>query len=122
MVKTMRASVLVLGPLLASFGKAHVSLPGGSAIGARPVNLHTQAKRLHGTTLCMSFPKRAALSTPKYIKIYGSVLINVKIFILVPLAKRTHLYTSFFVGWVERSETHQLDENGGFRYRSTHPT
>ena len=40
LVKTMRASILVLGPLLARFGKANVSLPGGCAIGARPVNLH----------------------------------------------------------------------------------
>lgn len=72
MVKTMRASILVLGPLLARFGQANVSLPGGCAIGARPVNLHlqglaamgaeieveggyitAQAKRLHGTTLCL---------------------------------------------------------------------
>jgi UDP-N-acetylglucosamine 1-carboxyvinyltransferase len=71
MVKTMRASILVLGPLVARFGQAHVSLPGGCAIGARPVNLHiqglaamgadinveggyitAQAKRLHGTTFC----------------------------------------------------------------------
>ncbi|MEP7704022.1 UDP-N-acetylglucosamine 1-carboxyvinyltransferase [Paraglaciecola sp. 25GB23A] len=40
LVKTMRASILVLGPLLARFGQANVSLPGGCAIGARPVNLH----------------------------------------------------------------------------------
>ncbi len=40
MVKTMRASILVLGPLLARFGQADVSLPGGCAIGARPVNIH----------------------------------------------------------------------------------
>jgi hypothetical protein len=40
LVKTMRASVLVLGPLLARFGRARVSLPGGCAIGARPINLH----------------------------------------------------------------------------------
>jgi UDP-N-acetylglucosamine 1-carboxyvinyltransferase len=40
LVKTMRASVLVLGPLVGRFGKARVSLPGGCAIGARPVNLH----------------------------------------------------------------------------------
>lgn len=72
MVKTMRASILVLGPLLARFGQAQVSLPGGCAIGARPVNLHIQgliamgadiqveggyirakAKRLHGATLCL---------------------------------------------------------------------
>ena len=40
LVRTMRASILVLGPLLARRGEAHVSLPGGCAIGARPVNLH----------------------------------------------------------------------------------
>ena len=40
LVRTMRASVLVLGPLLARFGKARVSLPGGCAIGPRPINLH----------------------------------------------------------------------------------
>lgn len=72
LVKTMRASVLVLGPLLARFGEAHVSLPGGCAIGSRPVNIHIQgltamgaeiqvengyisakAKRLHGAKICM---------------------------------------------------------------------
>ncbi|TKB51247.1 UDP-N-acetylglucosamine 1-carboxyvinyltransferase [Ferrimonas sediminicola] len=40
LVKTMRASIMILGPLLAKFGRADVSLPGGCAIGARPVNLH----------------------------------------------------------------------------------
>ena len=40
LVRTMRASILVLGPLLARYGKAKVSLPGGCAIGARPINLH----------------------------------------------------------------------------------
>ncbi|MCK4705817.1 MAG: UDP-N-acetylglucosamine 1-carboxyvinyltransferase, partial [Gammaproteobacteria bacterium] len=40
LVKTMRSSILVLGPLLARFGHAEVSLPGGCAIGSRPVNLH----------------------------------------------------------------------------------
>jgi len=72
LVKTMRASILVLGPLVARFGQAHVSLPGGCAIGARPVNLHVQglaamgadirveggyiiakAQRLQGATLYM---------------------------------------------------------------------
>ncbi len=43
LVKTMRASVLVMGPLLAKYGKARVSLPGGCAIGARPINLHLKA-------------------------------------------------------------------------------
>ena len=42
LVKTMRASIMVLGPLLAKFGEAKVSLPGGCAIGARPVDLHIQ--------------------------------------------------------------------------------
>lgn len=72
LVKTMRASILVLGPLLARFGRAEVSLPGGCAIGSRPVNLHlkglaamgaeihlkngyieARANRLHGTRLVM---------------------------------------------------------------------
>jgi len=71
LVKTMRASILVLGPLLARFGEAEVSLPGGCAIGTRPVNLHlkgleamgadiqveggyikARAKRLQGTRIC----------------------------------------------------------------------
>jgi UDP-N-acetylglucosamine 1-carboxyvinyltransferase len=72
LVKTMRASILVLGPLLARFGRADVSLPGGCAIGSRPVNLHidglramgadievengyirSRCKRLHGTRIVM---------------------------------------------------------------------
>ncbi len=48
LVKTMRASILVLGPLLAKHGEAEVSLPGGCAIGARPVNLHVDALRALG--------------------------------------------------------------------------
>src|SRR6202171_6305496 len=43
LVKTMRASILTLGPLIARLGAARVSLPGGCAIGARPVNLHVKA-------------------------------------------------------------------------------
>ena len=80
LVKTMRASVLTLGPLLARFGYARVSLPGGCAIGARPIDLHIQgleklgatlsvdhgyvearAKRLHGTTF--RFPKITVTGT-----------------------------------------------------------
>ena len=72
LVKTMRASVLVLGPLLTHYGEAYVSLPGGCAIGSRPVDLHikglqamgatisvengyihAKAKRLHGAHLCL---------------------------------------------------------------------
>jgi len=51
LVKTMRASILVLGPLLARFGEADVSLPGGCAIGARPVNLHVQGLRAMGAKI-----------------------------------------------------------------------
>lgn len=50
-VKTMRASILVLGPLLARFGKCKVSLPGGCAIGARPVDLHLKALKLMGADI-----------------------------------------------------------------------
>jgi len=48
LVKTMRASILVLGPLLARFGEAEVSLPGGCAIGSRPVNLHIKGMQAMG--------------------------------------------------------------------------
>ena len=51
LVKTMRASILVLGPLLARFGTADVSLPGGCAIGSRPVNLHLQGLAAMGAEL-----------------------------------------------------------------------
>ncbi len=51
LVRTMRASILVLGPLLARFGQADVSLPGGCAIGARPVNLHIDGLRAMGADI-----------------------------------------------------------------------
>jgi UDP-N-acetylglucosamine 1-carboxyvinyltransferase len=51
LVRTMRASVLVLGPLLARLGKAKVSLPGGCAIGARPINLHLKALEAMGANI-----------------------------------------------------------------------
>ena len=79
LVKTMRASVLVLGPLLARFGKATVSLPGGCAIGARPVDIHLMglekmgakleiengyikatAEKLKGTVITLPFPSVGA--------------------------------------------------------------
>ena len=53
LVKTMRASILVLGPLLGRFGHADVSLPGGCAIGARPVNLHVAGLRAMGATIAI---------------------------------------------------------------------
>ena len=51
LVKTMRASILVLGPLLARHGKAAVSFPGGCAIGSRPVDLHIQALEAMGAAI-----------------------------------------------------------------------
>lgn len=51
LVKTMRASILVLGPLIARFGKAEVSLPGGCAIGSRPVNLHIKGLEALGAKI-----------------------------------------------------------------------
>jgi UDP-N-acetylglucosamine 1-carboxyvinyltransferase len=79
LVKTMRASVLVLGPLLARYGEASVSLPGGCAIGARPVDIHlmgmeklgaeiniengyikAKCKKLIGATITLPFPSVGA--------------------------------------------------------------
>ncbi len=55
LVKTMRASILVLGPLLARFGEAVVSLPGGCAIGPRPVDLHLEGLRKLGATVSVDY-------------------------------------------------------------------
>jgi UDP-N-acetylglucosamine 1-carboxyvinyltransferase len=79
LVRTMRASFLVIGPLLARFGRAHVSTPGGCAIGTRPVNLHlkglaamgasidqvhgyveARAKKLHGAKIYLDLPSVGA--------------------------------------------------------------
>ena len=51
LVKTMRASILVLGPLLAKYGKAKIALPGGCAIGTRPVNFHLDALKQLGAEI-----------------------------------------------------------------------
>jgi UDP-N-acetylglucosamine 1-carboxyvinyltransferase len=53
LVKTMRASILVLGPLVARFGEAEVSLPGGCAIGSRPVNLHIKGLQAMGAEVVL---------------------------------------------------------------------
>lgn len=53
LVKTMRASILVLGPMLSRFGEAEVALPGGCAIGSRPVNLHLAAMKKMGAQIKM---------------------------------------------------------------------
>lgn len=54
LVKTMRASILVLGPLMARFGSAEVSLPGGCAIGSRPVDLHINGLKAMGADITVS--------------------------------------------------------------------
>ena len=51
LVKTMRASILVLGPLLSRYGEANVSFPGGCAIGSRPVDLHLRGLEAMGATI-----------------------------------------------------------------------
>src|SRR5690606_28676397 len=51
LVKTMRASILVLGPLLARFGEANVSFPGGCAIGSRPVDIHLRGLEAMGAQI-----------------------------------------------------------------------
>ncbi len=53
LVKTMRASILVLGPMLARFGQAEVSMPGGCAIGSRPVNLHIKGLQAMGAEITL---------------------------------------------------------------------
>ena len=62
LVKTMRASSLVLGPLVARCGRARVSLPGGCAIGARPINLHLAGLRAAGRRASV---RRTATSRPR---------------------------------------------------------
>lgn len=51
LVRTMRSSILVLGPMLSRFGRADVSLPGGCAIGSRPVNLHVKGLKAMGADI-----------------------------------------------------------------------
>ena len=53
LVRKMRASVLVLGPLLARFGRARVSLPGGCAIGSRPIDLHLKGLKTFGANITL---------------------------------------------------------------------
>ena len=61
LVRTMRASILVLGPLVARFGEAEVSLPGGCAIGSRPVDQHIRGLEALGATVV----SRTAISRPR---------------------------------------------------------
>src|SRR5215210_8199481 len=71
LVKTMRASVLALGPLVARFGKAKVSLPGGCAIGTRPIDLHLEALQLLGAQVSLESGNIVARA-PKGGRLIGS--------------------------------------------------
>ena len=80
LVKTMRASILVLGPLLSRYGRAEVSLPGGCAIGTRPVNIHLQGLSAMGADIdvdggyikARSRRLRGALLTPDLVTVTGT--------------------------------------------------
>ena len=75
LVKTMRASIVVLGPLVARFGEAEVSLPGGCAIGARPVNLHIEGLRAMGAEVIVEDGYiRAKASRLKGAKIFMDIV------------------------------------------------
>ena len=72
LVKTMRASILVLGPLLTRLGEAKVSLPGGCAIGTRPVSLHLKGLAMMGAEIQVEHgyihAKASRLNSPEYVK------------------------------------------------------
>jgi UDP-N-acetylglucosamine 1-carboxyvinyltransferase len=80
LVKTMRASVLVLGPLLARTGEATVSLPGGCAIGARPINLHVLGLKKLGAEVTLS---------EGYIKVRAKRLKGASIYLDIPTVTGT---------------------------------
>ncbi len=80
MVKTMRGSILLLGPLLARFGEADISLPGGCAIGSRPVNAHIEALQMMGADITID---------AGYIKAKASRLIGAHIAMDVPSVTAT---------------------------------
>jgi UDP-N-acetylglucosamine 1-carboxyvinyltransferase len=78
LVKTMRASILTLGPAIARAGVAHVSLPGGCSIGARPVDLHLSALEKMGAEIVMSEGYIQA-KTPNYGRLKGAHIVFEKI-------------------------------------------
>ena len=67
LVRTMRASILVLGPLLARLGTANVSLPGGCAIGARPVNLHLAGLEKMGANIQVDFADMSRVKRQQFV-------------------------------------------------------
>ena len=84
LVKTMRAGVLVLGPLLTKYGKAKVSLPGGCAIGTRPVNLHLFALKKLGAKIikdgvkrqCATHRNEREIATPSILILLVNIMIH----------------------------------------------
>ncbi len=72
LVKTMRASVLVLGPLLARFGRARVSLPGGCAIGSRPVDQHIKGLQAMGAQIVVEHGYMQAELAPGLQRLHGA--------------------------------------------------
>lgn len=80
LVKTMRASVLVLGPMTARYKRAEVSMPGGCAIGARPINLHLEALRRMGADIVLE---------KGYIKTFTSGLKGTTIYFDIPTVTGT---------------------------------
>jgi UDP-N-acetylglucosamine 1-carboxyvinyltransferase len=78
LVKTMRASVLTLGPLMGRFGRARVSLPGGCAIGARPVDLHLKALERMGAEIATEHGYIEA-RVPPGAKLHGAQIVFEKI-------------------------------------------
>ncbi|HMN19911.1 MAG TPA: UDP-N-acetylglucosamine 1-carboxyvinyltransferase [Ottowia sp.] len=72
LVKTMRASVLVLGPLLARFGRARVSLPGGCAIGSRPVDQHIKGLQAMGAEIAVEHGYMVASLSPGRTRLRGA--------------------------------------------------
>ena len=79
LVKTMRASFLVIGPLVARFGRARVSTPGGCAIGARPIDLHLKGLEALGATI---------EQTHGYVEARAVKLRGAKIYLDVPVGGR----------------------------------
>lgn len=80
LVRTMRASVLVLGPLLARFGFVSLSLPGGCAIGARPINLHLQGLEKMGAEIALK---------AGYVEVKARKLIGTRIYLDIPTVTGT---------------------------------
>src|SRR3546814_13137606 len=78
LVKTMRASILVLGPMVARFGEAEVALPGGCAIGSRPVDLHIRGLEAMGAHIDRSEERRVGKDVSVRVDLGGRRIIKKK--------------------------------------------